>query len=117
MDKLCRVNSPRLSPPVEAAKTGLNAENLKLSQTVANHLTDVVKSGANKGDLARPYLNSTLTTREIMAAKPPIPDPGGVPGGLRWDVPGQFRGSSGTWGLVVDPKTETILHYNFVAPK
>ena len=92
----------------------VNAENLKLSQTVANHLKDVVKSGANKGKLARPYLNSTLATREIMAAKPPIPDPGGVAGALRWDVPGMFRGSSGTWELVVDTKTKTILHYNFV---
>jgi len=98
-------------------KTGLNAENLRLSQTVANHLTDVVKSGVNKGELARPYLNSTLTTREIMAARTPIPDPGGVPGALRWDVAGQFRGSSGTWQLVINPKTETILHYNFVTPK
>jgi hypothetical protein len=49
-----------------------------------------------------------------MAAGEPIPDPGGVPGALRWDVPGTFRGSNGVWELVVDPKTQTILHWNFV---
>lgn len=72
--------------------------------------------GPQKGELARPYLNSALTTREIMAAKLPIPDPGGFPGALRWDVPEQFRGSPGTWELVVDPKTGTSLHYYFVTP-
>jgi hypothetical protein len=96
------------------AGEGINAENLSLSQTVANHLNDVITSGANAGRLSRPYLKSPLIAREIMAAKPPIPDPGGVPGALRWDVPGVFRGSNGTWELVVDPKTETILQWNFV---
>jgi len=30
-----------------------------------------------------------------MEGANPIPDPGGVPGALRWDVPGAFRGSEG----------------------
>lgn len=100
-----------------SVRTALNPENLRLTQTVANHLTDVVKSGVYKGQLARPYLNSTLTVGEIMAAKPPVADPSGIPSAVRWDVPGAFRGSSGTWELVVDSMTKTILHYNFVTPK
>ncbi len=31
---------------------------------------------------------------------------------LGWDVPGTFRSSSGTWELVVDPSTNTVLHFN-----
>ena len=37
-----------------------------------------------------------------------------VEGALRWDVAGSFRGAKGTWELVVDMKTKTILHWNFV---
>lgn len=115
----CKIEATiqEITVPANATKSGVNAENLKLSQTLVNkHLNAVTK----EGELARPYYSSpgqTLITREIMAAKPPIPDPGGFPGALRWDVPGQFRNSSGTWQLVVDPKTETIFHWNFVTPK
>ena len=35
--------------------------------------------------------------------------------GLRWDVAGTFRGTSGTWELVVDTSTNVIVHFNFVA--
>jgi RHS repeat-associated protein len=86
------------------------ASKLKLSQTVANHLSDVTKAG----DLVRPYGDSRLLMQEIMDAKPPVPDPGGVPGGLRWDVPGTMNGTSGTYQLVVDPNTGTVLHFLFV---
>ncbi|MGH2750228.1 MAG: hypothetical protein ACRDK3_05055 [Actinomycetota bacterium] len=51
--------------------------------------------------------------REIMEAADPIPDPGGVPGALRWDVSGAYGGSQGTWQLVVDPNTNTVLHFLF----
>ena len=43
-----------------------------------------------------------------------VPDPQGVPGALRWDVAGSFNGSSGTWELVVNMRTNEILHFNFV---
>ncbi len=89
-------------------------DELKLSDTVAKHLNDVVQHGQYKGELARPYLNSKLTIQQIMEAQDPIPDPGGIPGGLRWDVPGWFRDSYGTWELVIDPSTNTIVHFNFV---
>lgn len=49
----------------------------------------------------------------IMDGGKPIPDPGGVPGALRWDVPGTMNGSSGSWELVVDPQSKTILHFLF----
>jgi RHS repeat-associated protein len=84
----------------------------RLTQTVANHTTDIVTRGQFAGQLARPYLNSQLTIREIMSAGRGLPDPGGVAGALRWDVAGTFRGSQGTWELVV--QRDLILHFNFV---
>lgn len=45
-----------------------------------------------------------------------LPDPQGVPNALRWDVPGFFNGSEGTWQLVVDTSNNTILHWNFMTP-
>ena len=57
--------------------------------------------------------DSRLTIQSVMDAAKPIADPGGVPGALRWDVAGTMNGSSGTWELVVDPQTKTILHFLF----
>jgi RHS repeat-associated protein len=87
----------------------LSASELKLSQTVENHLAELTKAG----NPARPYGDSRLLMQEIMDAKPPLPDPGGVPGGLRWDVPGTMNRSQGVYQLVVDPKTGTVLHFQF----
>jgi RHS repeat-associated protein len=85
----------------------------RLTETMANHLGDIVKRGPFKGELARPFLkNFQLLVREIMAAGKGVPDPGGVAGALRYDVPGTFRGVEGTWELVV--KDDVILHLNFV---
>ena len=94
----------------------IDAEELELTQTVANHATDVVLRGQYAGQLSRPYLSqgTTQLVQEIMEAGEPIADPGGVPGALRWDVPGAFRGSEGVWELVVDPIQKLILHLNFV---
>jgi hypothetical protein len=83
-----------------------------MTEVVARHATDVVTKGPFKGELARPFLNSQLTIREIMTAGKGVTDPGGVAGALRWDVPGTFRGAEGTWELVV--KDDLILHFNFV---
>jgi RHS repeat-associated protein len=87
----------------------LDANELGMTKTVEQHLADITKDGR----LARPYGNFRLTIQSIMDAGKPIPDPGGVPGALRWDVPGAMNGSPGTWELVVDPKTKTILHFLF----
>ena len=48
-----------------------------------------------------------------MEAGKAVPDPGGVPGGLRWDVPGAVNGTQGTWELVIDPKSSKVLHFVF----
>ena len=90
-----------------------SAEGLKMTQTVANHLNDVIKHGANKGQLSRPYITSTLLLNEIMNAQDPVKD-AAVEGALKWAVEGTFNGANGTWELVVDFTTNTILHFNFV---
>jgi hypothetical protein len=94
----------------------IDAEEVELTQTVTNHATDVALRGQYAGQLSRPYLSqgTTQLVQEIMGAGEPVADPGGVPGALRWDVPGAFRGSEGTWELVVDPIQKLILHLNFV---
>lgn len=106
-----RLVVPPAGPRAIAAEADLAA---------ARGVSEVVKVGdyaltrTVAGKIAeRPYLNSPLTLREIMAAGKPIPDPGGVAGALRWDVPGTFRGSAGTWELVVDPQSKTVLHWLF----
>jgi RHS repeat-associated protein len=93
----------------EGGADGIDAFDLKMSSTVEQHISDLAKDGS----LARPYADSRLTIQNIMDAGTPVPDPGGVPGALRWDVPGALNGSSGTWELVVDPQTNTILHFLF----
>ena len=35
--------------------------------------------------------------------------------GIRWNVSGTFRGSTGIWELVVDTSTNIVVHFNFVA--
>ena len=88
----------------------IDVNDLKLSDTVARHTGDITK----KGTPARPFNESRLTMQEIMKGSTPRPDPGGVPGGLRWDTPGALNGKEGVWELVVDTRTNTVLHYNFV---
>lgn len=79
-----------------------------MTEAVAGHAKDIVTKGPFRGELARPFLNNPqLLGKEIMAAGKGVPDPGGVAGALRWDVPGTFRGSQGTWELVV--KDDLIL--------
>jgi filamentous hemagglutinin len=97
----------------EKSKAQINQEidvsKLKLSGTNEQHATEYAKSGT----LARPYMNSPLTIQNIVDAGEPIADPGGVPGALRWDVPGAMNGTSGTWELVIDATNETVLHFQF----
>ena len=88
---------------------GIDPFDLNLSQTVQNHLDDITKAGTQ----ARPYGDSRLLIGEIMEAGSPIPDPGGLPGGLRWDVTGTFNGRQGAWELVIDTETNTVVHFLF----
>ena len=80
---------------------------------MANHANDIVTKGKNAGQLARPYINSSLVPQEIMASAAPEADE--APGLLRWNVPGAFRGSEGTWELVLEPATNTIMHFVFTS--
>lgn len=87
----------------------ISAYDLKLTKTVENHLNDINKAG----DRVRPYSDSRALMQEIMDSKAPVSDPRGVPGALRWDVQGTMNGSKGTYELVVDPRTSTVLHFLF----
>lgn len=69
-----------VAPEAAKGKTG----EYTLTQTVENNLG------------SRPYLNSPLTIQEIQSTGLGVPDPGGLPGALRYDVPGSFNGSNGT---------------------
>ena len=94
-----------------------NAEDLKMTQTVQNHMNDVIKKRVNTGQLSKPYIDSngtTLLLKEIMESANPVPDTV-LQSRLRWDLSGAFRRSTGTWELVVDTSTNTIVHFNFVA--
>ncbi len=98
--------------PVLVHNTGpcdIDVSNLKFSDTVANHSGDTTSAGTK----ARPYNDSLLTVQEIMRGSTPNPDPGGIPGGLRWDTPGALNGKSGTWELVIDTNTNTVVHFLF----
>ena len=95
--------------------TEIKAEDLSMSETVLNHANDIIKKGPNKGMISRPYIESngtTLLVDEIMNAKSPVKDLY-LKNGLRWDVPGSFRGSRGGWELVVDLDNKKIVHFNF----
>ncbi|NLJ15777.1 MAG: RHS repeat-associated core domain-containing protein [Clostridiales bacterium] len=77
-----------------------NASNLKYSKTALNHMS------------SRPYMKSTITIQNIMKAGKPVAD-SSLKSGLKWVVKGAFNGKSGTWELVVDVATNTIVHYLF----
>ena len=83
------------------------------TKSAGKHLTEVVKKGANAGQLSRPYMKSPLTIKEIMSTGKGIPD-ATFKGGMNWKVPGTFRGSQGIWELGINPKTNVIYHFNFV---
>ena len=94
---------PQQSPRYNQPSLPQGDPPFRLSGTVESHTSQ------------RPYNNSPLTIREIMSTGSGVTDPQGTPGALRWDVPGTFRGSQGTWQLVV--KGNQILHFNFVRKK
>lgn len=109
-----------------ASNKNIRAEDLNLSETVKNHLNDTVsknkvqiigKDGGyitiqEAGDLTRPYINSNQTIQSIIDGGTPVKD-AILNNGLKWNVPGTFRGTSGTWELVVDMDSNTIVHFLF----
>jgi hypothetical protein len=77
-----------------------------------NYTGTVLEEEAN-----RRYLNSPLLIQEIMSTGRGIPDPGGIRGGLRYDVPGTYGKSRGIYELVVTPKNKSIWHYTYESKK
>jgi hypothetical protein len=63
----------------------------------------------------RPYINSPMLIREIMATGKGVADPMGLAGAVRYDVPGYFNGSQGVWQLVINPTTNTVYHFLFTS--
>lgn len=61
---------------------------------------------------SRPYINSTLTIKNIMRAALPMADDS-LKYGLKWVVRGSYNGKSGVWELVIDVSTKTIVHFLF----
>jgi len=77
-----------------------NAESLKRSATVMNNVA------------MRAYINSTLTIQEIMQSGTAVKD-AYLQNGLKWVTSGTYNGSEGTWELVLDVATQTIIHFQF----
>ncbi len=70
--------------------------------------------------LSRPWIGSRLFPQVIENTGLGVPDPGGIPTALRYEVLGSYSGPSGglsygTWELVVDPETKMIYHFNFIS--
>ena len=82
-----------------------------LSGTNLRHSSEIITRGPNAGQLQRPFMNSNLFIREIVQTGRGRPDPQGT-SSTRYDVPGTFRGSSGTWELLVSP-SGSVQHFNF----
>jgi hypothetical protein len=49
----------------------------------------------------------------LTPASPPKPDPGGIVGGLRWEVEGTMNGAKGVFEVVVNPATKQVVHFLF----
>ena len=77
-----------------------------------NYTNEVLKT-----EPSRPYMNSPLLIQEIMSTGRGRPDPGGLRGGLRYDVPGTHGESQGVYELVVTPKDKAIWHYLYKSKK
>ena len=90
-----------------AVKDLINSVNkFKLSNTITKHIP------------VRPYMNSTQIIQNIMKAAKPVKD-ASLKNGYKWSVQGTWwqRGwanvKTGTWELVVDANTKTIVHMLF----
>ncbi len=92
--------------------TKIKATELKVTDTIQQEMEKYVKDGAR---IDRPYQRSVLTIQNIIDSGDPVADPGGAPDSVRWDVRGYNESDNeGTYELVVNLKTMTILHFGFV---
>jgi filamentous hemagglutinin len=73
-------------------------------------------------------VNSPGIIQEIIATGKKVPDPGGIPGAMRYEVPGTMSRPGvaagdpdatvkGTYELVIDLKTNTVYHFLFRSSK
>jgi hypothetical protein len=90
------------STAAESTLEQLDAGELQFSDTAARHAP------------SRPFMESRQFIQEIIDSGRPVPDPQGAANTVRWDVPGKFNGSEGTWELVVNTVDKIIYHFNFV---
>jgi RHS repeat-associated protein len=95
-----------------AAAEGTEAADVAVSESEYD-LTKTVESHAE----SRPFVDSPLTVQEIETTGPGIPDPGGIPNAVRYDVPGSYNGSKGIYELVIDRNTKMIYHFLFKGGK
>ena len=92
--------------------TKIKATELKVTDTIQQEMEKYVKDGAR---IDRTYQRSVLTIQNIIDSGDPVADPGGAPDSVRWDVRGYNESDNeGTYELVVNLKTMTILHFGFV---
>jgi hypothetical protein len=96
-----------------AAAPEIDAYNLSMTKTVEGHIDEISKNGT----LARPYGDSRATMQLIIEGTKPTADPQGNPNTLRWDAPGTMNGSRGSYQLVIDTSTNTVLHWQFESSK
>jgi len=82
------------------------------SGSLLKHLNAYITKGEYAGMLERPYMRSPLLIRSIMRTGKGAPDKF-IEGAIRYEVAGMFRGSKGTWELVIDPKENRIYHFLF----
>jgi hypothetical protein len=82
----------------------------------AKHFDKVIKHGKHSGEVRRPFMRSPLHIQEIISTGKSSPDIF-IKDSRRFNVPGTFRGSQGTWELVIDLKQKVIYHYNFTGAK
>lgn len=100
--------------PINISNTAIADGEYTFSKYAGYHLDERnLKVGDYQGMLKRPYMRSPLTIKSIMSIGEGIPD-ATWPGGFNWKVPGTFRGSQGFFELGINPKTNTIYHFNFV---
>ena len=83
-----------------ASSYGINLAALRPTATVAAHLAK------------RPYIGSKALVDLIIQSGKPAADTI-MSGALRWQAAGTMNGSVGVYELVIDPKTNRILHFLF----
>ncbi|WP_187414889.1 polymorphic toxin-type HINT domain-containing protein [Nonomuraea sp. PA05] len=86
---------------IEALAKTIDTSNLKYTDTVAGH-------SASRG-----YTKNRTLIEHIIETGRAMPDPQGVPGAVAWKVEGTYNGKQGIFELVIDARTNTVMHFLF----